>query len=174
MKVAPVSEKILNDQRKVEILQRVPLLAVLKDHSLALEHFAELMTIHQFPAGSILIQEDQLGDQFFVLIEGEVSIHKKTSEGDSYKVVILKAESTPAFGEGGLIEAEPRSATVQCDQRCQCLVMTRQDFLRFCDQFPAEAIPVLKKIVMTLMGRLRQTSHDLMLLHKALMNEIRG
>ena len=81
---------------------------------------------------------------------------------------------TPALGEGGLIEAEPRSATVKMDIDSQCLVLTRDAFAKFGDAHPDWALPILKKIATTLMGRLRQTSNDLMLLHKALMNEIRG
>ena len=159
---------------KAEILKKVPLLEGLKDKPEALGHLAGIMVLRKFPAGHALIKEGELGEEFYVLIEGQVSISKKTPDGDTYKVAILKAEITPALGEGGLIEAEPRSATVMCDQPCQCLVLTRDAFLTFCDVHPDEAVPILKKIVHVLMTRLRQTSHDLMLLHKALMNEIRG
>jgi CRP-like cAMP-binding protein len=159
---------------KMEILRRVPLLAAVKDNVQALSHLAEAMEFRRYSAGHVMIQEGELGEEFYVLISGQVSVHKKTPDGDSYKVVILKAEMTPALGEGGLIEAEPRSATVICDQPCECLVLTRAAFLKFCDTYPGEAVPILKKIVLVLMTRLRQTSNDLMLLHKALMHEIRG
>lgn len=157
-----------------QVLNKVPLLAGLKDNWQALDKLANIMLIKDFPSGHILIEEGQLGDEFFVLIKGQVSVSKRTPDGDSYKVVILKQEMTPALGEGGLIEAEPRSATVQMDVDSTCLVLTRDAFAQFCDQHPEWAVPILKKIATTLMGRLRQTSNDLMLLHKALMNEIRG
>lgn len=159
---------------KTEILAKVPLLSGLTNKPAALQHLAEAMEIRRFQAGHTLIREGELGDEFFVLIEGSVSVYRKTPDGDTYKVVILKAEMTPALGEGGLVEAEPRSATVTCDTECQCLVLTKAQFLKFCDLHPEDAVPILKKIVTVLMGRLRQTSHDLMLLHKALMHEIRG
>jgi CRP-like cAMP-binding protein len=132
------------------------------------------LVLTRFPAGATLIEEGQLGDQFFVLIEGQVSVYRKTPEGDIFKVAILKQEMTPALGEGGLIEAEPRSATVKTDMDSVFLVLTRDGFGQFCETHPGWALPVLKKISLILMGRLRQTSNDLMLLHKALMNEIRG
>lgn len=157
-----------------QILAKVPLLKSLKDNPKAISHLAALMKVETFPRGHRLIIEGELGDQFFVLIEGEVSVFKNTPDGDSYKVVILKAAMTPGIGEGGMIEAEPRSATVVCDTECKCLVLNREGFANFCSAFPSEAVPVLKSIAITLMGRLRQTSHDLMLLHKALMHEIRG
>ena len=121
-----------------------------------------------------MIEEGAIGDDFFVLIEGQVSIFKNTPEGDSYKVVILSHNSHPSFGEGGLIEAEPRSATVKCDTNVKCLVLNRIDFEEFCSKNPKNALPIMKKISIALMKRLKQTSNDLMLLHKALMHEIRG
>ncbi len=157
-----------------KILNRVLLLSGLKDNWPALEALAKIMQIKKFPAGHTLIEEGQLGDEFFVLIEGQVSVYKKTPDGDIYKVVILKQEMTPALGEGGLVEAEPRSATIKVDIESSCLVLNRDSFSQFCDEHPEWALPILKKIAVTLMGRLKQTSNDLMLLHNALMNEIRG
>jgi CRP/FNR family transcriptional regulator, cyclic AMP receptor protein len=156
------------------VLSRVLLFAGLKDNREALEALSQLMVLTPYNAGVTLIEEGTLGDQFFVLIEGQVSIFKKTPDGDSYKVAILKQEMTPAIGEGGLVEAEPRSATVKTDINCKFLVLSRDGFGEFCSKNPAWALPILQKISVGLMGRLRQTSNDLMLLHKALMNEIRG
>ena len=159
---------------KAAVLAKVPLLSGLSGNPAALHHLAEVMELRKYSEKHVLIKEGELGDEFFVLIEGQVSIHKKTSEGDSYKVVILKAQMTPALGEGGLVEAEPRSATIICDVECRCLVLTRSAFQKFCEVHPEDAVPILRKIIITLMGRLKQTSNDLMLLHNALMNEIRG
>ncbi len=157
-----------------EILSKVPLFATLSHNAEALSALAAIMKLQKFSAGHTLLTEGELGDQFFVLITGQVSIFKRTPDGDSYKVAILKAESTPALGEGGLIEAEPRTATIKCDVECSCFVLTRDQFLQFSEEHPAWSVPILKKIAIQLMGRLKQTNNDLMLLHKALMNEIRG
>jgi CRP-like cAMP-binding protein len=164
----------MTSSANVQILSKVPLFEALKGNAPALEELARMMVMKQFPANHVLIEEGKLGDEFFVLIQGQVSVYKKTPDGDVYKVVILKQEVTPALGEGGLIEAEPRSATVKTDMPCACLVLTRDAFAKFSQDHPDWALPVLKKIAITLLGRLRQTSNDLMLLHKALMNEIRG
>lgn len=158
----------------IEILRKVPLFANLAQEESALQQLSEIMKLQKFPAGHTLLSEGELGDEFFVLITGQVSIYKKTPDGDVYKVAILKSDATPALGEGGLIEAEPRTATITCDSDCECLVLTRSQFLQFSETHPAWAVPILKKISIQLMGRLKQTNNDLMLLHKALMNEIRG
>ena len=155
------------------ILAKVPLLQGLKDNKAALDYLNGIMILKEYPANHMLIEEGALGDEFYVLIEGQVSVYKKTPDGDIYKVVILKSEMIPALGEGGLIEAEPRSATVKTDVPSKFLLLTRENFLKFCDVHPEWAIFILKRLALNLMGNLRKTSDDLMLLHKALMNEVR-
>jgi CRP-like cAMP-binding protein len=157
-----------------QILARVGLLAGLKNSPEALIFLASIMKPKSYEAGHELIKEGELGDEFFVLIEGQVSIYKNTPEGDIYKVAILKSDVTPALGEGGLIDAEPRSATVKCDVASKFLVLTRHDFSKFSDTQPQWAVPILQRLSLNLMSNLRKTSNDLMLLHKALMSEIRG
>lgn len=156
------------------LLSKVNLFSELKDAPDALRALATIMTIETFPLGHKLIQEGTSGDNLFILIKGQVSVFKNTPDGDSYKVVILKSDITPALGEGGLVESEPRSATVICDTESQCFVLTRDSFLKFSANHPQWVVPILQRIASTLIGRLRQTSNDLMLLHKALMDEIRN
>ncbi|PIS11531.1 MAG: hypothetical protein COT73_03435 [Bdellovibrio sp. CG10_big_fil_rev_8_21_14_0_10_47_8] len=164
----------LEDQQNSMVLSRVGLLSGLRGNASALGALARIMNPKSFPDGHQLISEGELGDEFYVLLEGQVSIYKRTLEGDIFKVVILKSEMTPALGEAGLIEPEPRSATVKCDGPCKFLVLKRDDFARFGEQHPQWALPILQKLALNLMGNLRKTSNDLMLLHKALMNEIRA
>ena len=156
------------------VLKNVGLFADLKNDDEALKLFASTMKIQIFKKGHEIITEGNFGDEFFILIDGAVSISKKTPDGDAYKVVILKADSNPALGEGGLIEKEPRSATITCECDCKFMVLTQADFLNFCTQHPRIAVPVLKSLSITLIARLRKMNDDFMLLHKALMSEIRG
>jgi CRP-like cAMP-binding protein len=156
------------------ILKKVALFDEIKNNDEGLKKFFSIMKVTSFSAGHIIIEEGKLGNEFFILIKGQVSVLKQTPDGDRYKVVILKHEMTPALGEGGLIESEPRSATVTCDEECTFLVLTQVDFLRFCAENPQLAVPILKKISSALISRLRKMNDDLMLLHKALMTEIRG
>ncbi len=157
-----------------QLLARVALLQGLQNNSQALQALGQIMTLRSVEAGHTLITEGRPGEEFFVLVEGQVSIYKQTLDGDRYKVALLKSEVTPAFGEGGLIESEPRSATVVCDTDCKVLQLNRMEFLKFCETSPQWAVPILLKLSQNLVGNLRKTSNDLMLLHKALMNEIRS
>lgn len=157
-----------------EIISNVAIFSDLKSDQKALALLENCMKKKSFNVGSILTKQGSVEDEFYVLVSGQVVVSKKTPDGDSYNVTILNGQSYPSIGEGGLIEGEVRSATVECQTDVQCLVLTRSDFNDFCNLYPQYALPILKKIAQMLIGRLNQTSTDLMLLHKALMDEIRS
>jgi len=156
------------------VLHDVSLFQDIKHMPEALVGFEHIMKSMKFSKGHTLIKQGDAGHEFFVLLRGQVSIEKMTAEGDLYKVAVLNGEQHAAFGEGGLIEGEARSATVSCDTDIECLVLYREEFNQFAVRHPHFAMPVLKRIALILMSRLNQTSNDLMLLHKALMSEIRS
>ncbi len=156
------------------VLAQVILFQDIKHLPEALNGFERIMKPVRFAKGHILIRQGDAGHEFFVLLRGQVSIEKVTTEGDCYKVAVLNGDHHAAFGEGGLIEGEARSATVTCDSEVECLVLHRDEFNQFAVEQPHFAVPVLKRIALILMNRLNQTSNDLMLLHKALMSEIRS
>jgi CRP-like cAMP-binding protein len=164
----------MNQNIDPQILSRVSILSGLKNNQDALAELAKIMVVKKFPQGHTLIEEGKTGDELFIIIEGSACVYKKTPDGDLYKVVILNHKMTPALGEGGLVESESRSATVMTETECTCFVLSRAAFMEYSNLHPEWALPILKHIAVTLMGRLRQTSNDLMLLHKALMNEIRS
>lgn len=153
---------------------KVPLFEGVKNESAAIDALIAIMDLKEFPAQHKLTVEGDMGDELFILTSGQVSVYRKTPDGDPYKVAVLKAEITPALGEGGLVASEARTATVICDVRCTCLVLHRSRFEEFAKAHPNWAIPILKKVATIIMGRLKQVNYDLMLLHKALMEEIRG
>ncbi|MES3037205.1 MAG: cyclic nucleotide-binding domain-containing protein [Bdellovibrionota bacterium] len=158
----------------LQILKKVGLFSELHGNEKALTYIKEQMTFKQFPVGHTLIQQGAKGTELYVMVEGQVSIFKKTPEGDAYKVAVLNGNSAPAFGEGGLMEGEVRSATIVCDTEVSCFILTREVFNIIGEIHPEFAFPIIKKIASNLMKTLGQTSHDLMLLHQALMNEIRS
>jgi CRP-like cAMP-binding protein len=161
-------------EQTVDVLKAVSLFQDVKDNSEALNALESIMRAQKYNKGHVLIRQGDAGDEFYVLTKGQVCIEKTTAEGDNYKVAVLKGDQHAAFGEGGLVEGEARSATVKCETEIECLVLSRNDFNQFALKFPQHALPILRRIALILMSRLNQTSNDLMLLHKALMSEIRS
>lgn len=157
----------------LEILRKVNIFSGIQGNDDAMRAVTAMMEKKTYTPNAVLIEQGKTGDEFFVLVKGTVSIYRKNPEGDPYKVAILQHSNHPAFGEGGLMEGEVRSATIICDGPVECLVLSRRHFDDFCSKSPQYALPVFRKIAQGMMARLNQTSNDLILLHKALMDEIR-
>jgi CRP-like cAMP-binding protein len=128
---------------------------------------------HYLP-GQEIIRENEAGAEMFILIQGTASVYRHTAEGELYRVTIFKGEEHVFFGEGALLDADLRSATIRADTECVCLVLGREAFAEFGKAHPAWAFPVLARIARAVMTRLRKTNQDLTLVYNALVNEIRG
>ena len=164
----------LKIDQSTSILKNVSLFSDIKDSEEALAILSKIMKSQSYQKDHTLIEQGKKGDEFFVLVAGTVSVLKTTPEGDDYRVAVLKHANHPSFGEGGLMEGEVRSATIRCDTDVICLALTQVDFNNFCAQYPQFALPVFRRIAQGIINRLNQTSNDLMMLHKALMEEIRN
>ncbi len=164
----------LKVEQSSDILKNVSLFSDIKDSEEALGVISKIMKSQSYPKGHTLVEQGTEGHDFFVLVSGTVSILKTTPEGDAYRVAVLKHVHRPSFGEGGLMAGEVRSATIKCDTDVVCLALTQSDFNNFCEKYPQFALPIFRRIAQGLMKRLNQTSEDLMMLHKALMEEIRN
>lgn len=157
-----------------QILRKVDYFSEVCSHDAAFKALHQYIRTEKFSIGHQLLIEGQDGDDFYVLIEGVVSIYKTNPEGLRVKVAILNANSFPALGEGALILNEPRTATAIADSEIVCLSLNRNDFQQFSNQHPEWAIRVVQKIAQTLALRLKQANNDILLLHRALTHEIRG
>lgn len=158
----------------MDFLQGVTLFSEIKDSPEALKILASLMREKDFSPRTNIVSEGELGSEMYFLISGQASVYKKTMEGDAFKVFVLSDANKPFFGEGSLLDEDARSATIQADTRCRCLVFDRQAFNHFAQEHPKWALPILKRVAMAVMSRLRKTNNDLMLLYDALVHEVRG
>ncbi len=163
-----------SDAEILESLKKVGLLSEIHSNDLAIAAFAKLVEFVEFEAGHDIIQEGTEGAEMFILVKGNASVYKATPGGDPYKVAILSGEKYVAFGEGGLIGADKRGATIKSDEACQCLKINRKDFEDFATEFPAWALPIYRRVAQSVMIRLRHTNEDMLLLYNALVAEIRG
>lgn len=162
------------DFSRIDYLKEVNLFAEIRDNPEALNHLASLMEDRVIKKGEYVLHEGEASTEMFILTGGEASVYKSTTERDLYKVAILKGSHPVFFGEGALLDAETRSATIQADSDCHCLVLNRADFEKFGNQFPQWALPILQRIARGLLVRLRKSNDDMTLLYNALVAEIRG
>jgi len=105
----------------------------------------------QYNPGEIIIKEGTSGDSAFILKQGSVEVRKKTEVED---LLLATLEAGEIFGEMGLIEDKPRSATIIAKKPVIVDEISREDFMGLLDDKKSFIIPILRAFF----ERLRQTN----------------
>jgi CRP-like cAMP-binding protein len=101
--------------------------------------------IRIYPAGSIIFNEGDTGDALFIIQSGQVRIAKKSAE-DEMTLAYLK--SGDIFGEMGLLENQPRSASAFAHTDCSLMRVEGDNFDQVMSQ-PA----IVQRLAVMLAGR---------------------
>ena len=137
-----------------EALARVPIFSVLERGSL--DALARAATVRRFTPGDLLVKEGDEAVAFFVVCEGQLEVVKGL--GQKGERVVGTLNPGDFFGEMALLDGFPRGAGVRAATDCECLVLTRWDFLaevRGNIQVALAILPVLSR-------RLRECENQLL------------
>lgn len=115
---------------QVDQLRSLPLFEGLSDDDLA--PFAEQFQEFEIIAGSSLAKQDDFAYKFFIVLDGEVDVHR-----DFERVATLGAGEF--FGEMALVRGEKRNARVTARSRCHLACMMAWDFTTMTEQLPTVA-----------------------------------
>ena len=129
--------------RMRELLRNVSIFSHLDPPTAAdLERLGEL---REFPAGAVIVGQDDRGDSLYVLARGKVKVVLFGKQG---REIILTMFKTPGdfFGEMSLLDDEPRSATVVAVEPSALFVLSRAAFRAHVEAQPATALKVLQEI----------------------------
>ena len=107
--------------RELALLRQVPFLADLPPYDV--ERVARSCRWSDVPAGAVVIQQGEVGREFYVIDEGEVSI---TLNGERKPGTLGAGDF---FGEVALLRRIPRTATVTAETDVRLLVVRGDDFL---------------------------------------------
>lgn len=128
---------------KILFLRNVSLFSTMPPEELgALAGIAEEIV---FSAEQCIIEEGDMGDTMFLIVEGEVNVHRG---GDS--LAVLKSQDY--FGEMTILDGEPRSASVTALQDCLLLRINQTDFQSIVRRHANVALSIIR----TLTRRLRE------------------
>jgi CRP-like cAMP-binding protein len=129
---------------KILFLRNVPLFSGLPPEELgALAGIAEEVV---YSTDQPIIEEGAMGDTMFLIVEGEVDVHR----GDD-SLAVLKSQDY--FGEMTILDGEPRSASVTARQDCLLLRINQSDFQAILRRHANVALSIIR----TLTRRLRET-----------------
>lgn len=139
---------MISTVEKVLFLKSVDLFSRIPGEDLA--QIAGIAQEVNFEKGELIIQEGEVGDSMYLIIEGEVMVHRLTQE-------LTRLGEKESFGEMALLDNEPRSATVTAVSDVTCLKIEREEFY----ELMSEKIEIAHGIIHILTQRLREANEKL-------------
>jgi CRP/FNR family transcriptional regulator, cyclic AMP receptor protein len=128
---------VLSRNTKVDLLKRVPLFSGCSKAELgALALTADELDLRE---GKELTREGRPGREFFVLVEGTVSVQQRGRK-------VGELGSGDWFGEIALLTQMPRTATVTATSPLRVLVITDRAFRQLVESMPSVGLKVLEKL----------------------------
>lgn len=140
------------------MIARVPLFAALPPEEI--DYLATTLCLRECAAGALLFNEGQLGDHFYILLDGQVEIIKALGTGDERSLGLRSAGTS--LGEMSLLSLDQRyTASVRACTPLQLLEMTRADFAALLHRQPGFAYKILQNISARLNESENLTIYDL-------------
>lgn len=108
----------------------------------------------KFPAGTVLFQEGDKGEEMYIIQAGKVKISKRIRGVEKTLAVLEKGEF---LGEMAILNDKPRSATAETVEDCDMLVIDRKTFEALLRGNVEIAIRFIKRLA----DRLRETNDQM-------------
>jgi CRP-like cAMP-binding protein len=93
-----------------------------------LEHLAAQLEVLEVPSGTYLFREGEAASCMFVVLRGDIEVLKKAKGGQDTRVAVLGPSDW--VGEMGIIDVQPRSATVLSASPARLIRITAADLDR--------------------------------------------
>jgi signal transduction histidine kinase len=133
----------------MSLLRKVPLFANLKEEDKVCIEEAEEWRL---AAGEMLFQEGEQANNFFVLLEGEISVSKKHG-------VVARNRASAFFGEIPLLLGTPYMLSARAERDCRLIVFPEESFwnlLRLCPAISGEIFRAMVTRLRNIEGSARQ------------------
>ncbi len=124
-----------------------------------LEMVVSLTAIKEFSRGEVIFRQGDIGDTFYIIIDGRIRISRQIPGMGEEALAILSPGDY--FGEMALLEEEERSADALVHEKAALLSLAKQDLEDLLFVNKEVAYEVLWAFVRTLSSRLRETSNKL-------------
>ena len=111
------------------------------------------MTATQYmKKGQVVFHEGSRSDFAFIIVDGQVEVSRKRKDGNIEVVDILGQNDI--FGEMGMIDGKPRSATVTALENGKATMISREDLNAMTRKDPKAWLPIVK----AMSSRLRRST----------------
>ena len=143
------------------LLKEIPFFSRLPEKELS--SIAQHLEMGRHPAGSVLVEEETPGENLYLICSGQVSIQKSVLKGKAQVDLALLGPGE-FFGEMALLEEKTRSARATAQTPVTVLKLSRNGLLAWMKSNPCQVLWFVFHLIRTMSGRLRRTSHELILL----------
>jgi CRP-like cAMP-binding protein len=110
-----------------------------------------------FKADSEVVTEGDFGDCAYIVESGRLEVSKANKQNN--KQVLGQLKENDIFGELGLIDGLPRSATVTTLENCTIKVLTKDSFNSLAKNKPEALMPIFKVLASRLRSTLKQVAN---------------
>ena len=108
-----------------EFLESVNLFYNVKDS--VVEEVSKLSQSKTYPKNSMIILEEEFGDQLFIVKKGTIKITRVNDEGKEVILALLGVGDF--FGEMAILDGKSRSANALAQEKCEVVTINSSDFL---------------------------------------------
>lgn len=135
-----------------ELIAKIDFFSGLDDK--ILKKISDACIARQFTKNETIVRQGEMGLGLYVIAKGRVKVEREQG-GARMQVAELGPEQF--FGEMSLLDNKPRSATVTGLEDSECVLLTRDSFVRLMNKFPE--IPI--RMARVLADRLRVANEKL-------------
>ncbi len=135
------------------VLKSVPLFASFPDEQLRM--LVTAVTRRSAPRGSIIMAAGDPNDSLYLIISGRLKV--MMGDADGKEVILSIIGPGEFFGEMGLIDDSPRSASVVTIEPCELLSLAKRDFKKCL----AENFEMAMAVMRGLVRRLREADRKI-------------
>ena len=145
------------DKNIAEVLKQVPIFEELPNREI--QNIARIAYQRYYHENEIIIHEGDAAAGMYIIMEGEVKVTKELEDGT---VIYLTTLGDGAFfGDVGLLDNSPRTATVIAIRDSKIIGFFRPELLHLMDADPKLASKVIFKLAQILAARLRFTNNEM-------------
>lgn len=137
----------------IAILRNVPLFAILPEEQL--QRLASTVVRRSFAKHNVIMSAGDQTDSLYIIISGSVKV--QVSDDDGHEVILTVLGPGEFFGEMGLLDDHPRSASIVTNESSEMICLPKNDFKKCL----ADNIDLTMYIMRSLVKRLRDADKNI-------------
>lgn len=134
--------RYLRQHYKIQLLKRIDWFAAMSTKDLSM--IADKLHTKSFNCNDVLFQRGDIGDAFYIIVQGWVSAFVNSDKGSL--IVLNQLGPGDIFGEMALLEGKPRSAGIMALTPLEVLTLGRDEFLTVLQEHAPIALETLRSL----------------------------